>query len=125
MKVSRGRENRKSNRGADHFTGGVWQDTLLDNEGAGTRVYAVFFEPGSRTHWHSHENGQVLYVTAGEGRVGTGDGVETVRAGDLVHAPAGEEHWHGAGPDSVLLHVAVSLGATRWGGEVSAEDYSA
>jgi quercetin dioxygenase-like cupin family protein len=123
VKVSRGREPRKSNRAGEHFTGGVWQDTLLDSSEQGARVYSVFFEPGGRTYWHAHEGGQVLYVTSGEGRVGTASGVETVRSGDVVHAPPGEEHWHGAGPDSFLMHVAVSLGATRWGAEVSGREY--
>ena len=64
MKVSHGREDKKSSRGGANFTGGVWQDTLLDDPEAGARVYAVFFEPGSRTFWHAHEGGQVLYVTS-------------------------------------------------------------
>src|SRR5919202_5832324 len=101
MKVSHGREQQKSNRAGSNFTGGVWQDTLLDDSQAGMRVYAVFFEPGSRTYWHAHEGGQVLLVTSGEGRIGTATGVETIRAGDVVHAPPGEEHWHGAGAESV------------------------
>jgi len=124
MKVSRGREDRKSNRASGTFTGGVWQDTLLDDADAGARVYAVFFEPGGRTYWHTHAGGQVLYVTSGEGRVGTAGSVEVLRPGDVVHAPAGEEHWHGAGPETFLHHVAVSLGATSWGREVSAEESS-
>jgi quercetin dioxygenase-like cupin family protein len=124
MKVTHGREDRKSNRGSENFTGGVWQDTLLDNPEGSARVYAVYFEPGGRTHWHAHEGGQVLYVTTGEGRVGTRERVERLRPGDVVHAPPGEEHWHGAGPESVLHHVAVSLGQTRWLGEVGQEDYN-
>jgi quercetin dioxygenase-like cupin family protein len=123
MKVTHGREDRSSNRGGENFTGGVWQDSLLDNPDGGARVYAVYFEPGGRTHWHAHAGGQVLYVTTGEGRVGTRDRVERLRPGDVVHAPPGEEHWHGAGPESVLHHVAVSLGETRWLGEVSSQEY--
>ena len=37
-------------------------------------VNNVFFEPGARTHWHTHEVAQVLYVLAGEGRVQSRDG---------------------------------------------------
>jgi quercetin dioxygenase-like cupin family protein len=123
MKIARGREGRSSVRAQQNFTGGVWQDSLLDDGQAGARVYAVFFEPGGRTHWHAHERGQVLYVTTGEGRIGTTDGVESLRPGDIVHAPAGEEHWHGAGPETVLQHIAVSLGATRWIREVTRDEY--
>jgi hypothetical protein len=37
----------------------------------------------------------------------------------------GEEHWHGAGGDTLMTHTAVSHGATRWGAEVAEADYSA
>ena len=29
----------------------------------------VRFEPGARTHWHSHSDGQVIYVLEGSGRI--------------------------------------------------------
>ena len=78
-------------------------------------VNDVFFEPGARTHWHMHAIGQVLVVTHGEGFVRTRDGDGgRIAAGDVVHIAAGEEHWHGAGPESYLLHVAISLGAATW-----------
>jgi hypothetical protein len=37
----------------------------------------------------------------------------------------GEHHWHGAGPDTVMTHIAISLGVTDWGDPVSDEDYLA
>jgi quercetin dioxygenase-like cupin family protein len=87
-------------------------------------VNAVFFPPGGRTHWHRHERGQVLLVTAGRGYVQVRDGEGTwVAAGDVVHFPPGEEHWHGAGPESYLLHTAISLGTTEWLEAVSPADY--
>jgi quercetin dioxygenase-like cupin family protein len=46
-------------------------------------------------------------------------------AGDTVHIPAGEEHWHGASPGSYLLHRAVSIGETGWLEPVSNDDYHA
>ena len=30
-----------------------------------------------------------------------------VRAGDVVWIPAGEEHWHGAGPETGMVHLAM------------------
>ena len=81
--------------------------------------------PGARTHWHTHEVAQVLHVLAGEGRVQSRDGTgETLQAGDTVHIPAGEEHWHGAAPHSFVLHLAVSVGATAWLDPVSDADYA-
>lgn len=106
------------------FTGAVWGDQVLPFED-GAAVHEVFFAPGGRTHWHSHEGGQVLVVGAGEGYVVTRDGHATsVTAGDVVHAAPGEEHWHGAGRASFLVHTAVSLGRTEWLGEVSEDDYT-
>lgn len=107
------------------FTGHAMQDALLDDGAEGrVRVYSVIFEPGARTFWHSHAAGQTLLVSSGEGMVQTRDGDKrVVRAGDVVWAPPGEVHWHGAGPHSFLSHTAVSLGVTSWEGEVSEERY--
>lgn len=30
-----------------------------------------------------------------------------LRPGDTVHTPPGEEHWHGALPDSAMGHLAI------------------
>ena len=71
------------------FTGRVWADPVL-GAGDGIMVNNVFFEPGSRTHWHTHEVAQVLHVLAGEGRVQSRDGTGwTLEAGDTVHIPRG------------------------------------
>lgn len=81
-------------------------------------VTTVTFTPGVRTHWHSHEGGQLLLVLAGEGWVGNRDGGgDVLRTGDLVWTPAGEDHWHGAADNTTLTHLAVTVGATRWSGE--------
>jgi quercetin dioxygenase-like cupin family protein len=106
------------------FTGRVWADPVLASEDS-IMVNNVFFEPGSRTHWHRHEVAQVLYVLAGEGRVQSRDGIGgTLQTGDTVHIPAGEEHWHGAAPHSFLLPLAVSVGATKWLDPVRDAEYS-
>jgi quercetin dioxygenase-like cupin family protein len=123
MKVSHASESRRSELRSENFTGRAWGDLLLYASEVETRVLAVVFEPGSRTYWHSHEGGQVILVTYGEGRVGNADGVHRVWAGDVVFTPPGEEHWHGAGPDALFHQVAVPRGATRFGREVSPEEY--
>jgi quercetin dioxygenase-like cupin family protein len=75
----------------------------------------VSFPPGVRTDWHSHPDGQVLYIVEGRGRVGTRDGdVARVAAGDLVYAPPDEEHWHGASEEEPVRHLALSFGDTAW-----------
>ena len=89
------------------------------------RAQVYVFEPGGRTYWHKHEVAQVLFVTAGEGRLQSADGTGgTLRPGDVAHIPAGEVHWHGAAPGSLLVHVAVSVGKTEWMHEVSDEEYA-
>jgi quercetin dioxygenase-like cupin family protein len=98
---------------------------VLEGDGD-VAVTSVFFAPGARTHWHRHERGQVLHVTSGEGRVySRGGSGGTIGAGDTVYIPAGEEHWHGAGATTYLVHLAVSLGKTEWLTPVTDEEYGA
>lgn len=94
---------------ADYFTGNVWQDPLIEApEPARLRAVVVRFDPGARTAWHTHPLGQTLYVVAGCGRVQSWGGeLREIRAGDVVWIPPGEKHWHGAGPDTGMTHVAM------------------
>jgi quercetin dioxygenase-like cupin family protein len=101
---------RPSGKGpADWFTGAVRIDPLF-SPAAPARVAgaAVTFEPGARTHWHTHPLGQTLIVLSGVGRVQReGEGVEEIRPGDVVQFSAGEKHWHGAAPATAMTHVAI------------------
>jgi len=110
--------------GNDHFSGTVWNSRLSEEEG-GVTMIAVQFAPGARSDWHRHPGGQLLYVVSGAGMVQTEDGTTLrISPGDVVHAPAGELHWHGAAPDSPMMHLSVtSGGATAWEGKVSDEEY--
>ena len=126
VKINRGREAglaSENRTDGDTFTGTVWADPVLRGV-SGVNVNTVFFGPGGRTYWHSHEGGQVLLVTAGRGYVRTRAGQgEWVAGGDVVFSDGGEEHWHGAGGETFLVHTAVSLGETKWLEEVAEEDY--
>jgi quercetin dioxygenase-like cupin family protein len=110
---------------AEWFTGDVFIDTVAQGHGdTALSVAHVHFTPGARTAWHSHKIGQTLYVTEGEGRVQTRDeSVVALRAGDVVFAPGGEWHWHGAAPDHLMTHLAVSEGDPTWGEHVTDTDY--
>jgi quercetin dioxygenase-like cupin family protein len=94
---------------SDWFTGAVRIDPLFDaTDAVRASGGSVTFDPGSRTAWHTHPLGQVLIVTAGEGRVQLEGGpIETVRPGDVVRIAPGERHWHGAGPNRALTHIAI------------------
>lgn len=91
----------------------------------GVTINTVDFAPGARTHWHSHGNGQILQVLAGRGLIQSEGGpIRVLRAGDTVWVPAGETHWHGASPDSFMVHTAISLGTTQWELAVSDMEYT-
>ena len=113
----------------DWFTGDVWmQAASVPQPGAG--VFRVLFEPGARTNWHTHPEGQFLYVVTGAGRAGTEGGpVVEIKAGDVVFFAPGERHWHGAGPDTFMVHIAITPaistdGGTDWLEPVAVEEYS-
>lgn len=94
---------------AEYFTGRVRIDPLFQADDPARVVGAsVTFEPGARTAWHTHPLGQTLIVTAGHGRVQREGGpIEEVHPGDVVWFPPGEKHWHGAAPDTAMIHIAV------------------
>jgi quercetin dioxygenase-like cupin family protein len=68
----------------------------------------VSFEPGARTAWHTHPLGQTLHVLSGAGRVQAWGGpIREITPGDTVWIPPGEKHWHGAGPTTAMVHIAM------------------
>jgi len=112
--------------GDEHFTGTVLFGPLSAAPDRSLNALGVLFAPGARTDWHTHPDGQVLYISSGAGKVQTDDG-RTIRvsAGDVVYSPAGEKHWHGATQTSYLTHLSLTTGgATEWLSEkVSDADY--
>ncbi len=113
----------------DRFTGKVRLEPLFQASPPGRVQGArVTFEPGARTAWHSHPLGQTLIVVAGRGLVQSWGGpVAEIQAGDVVSAPPGEKHWHGATPDSSMTHLAIQEAldgeAVHWMEKVSDEQY--
>ncbi len=125
------RSRRPSERGSNEtFSGEVWVDVLVgEGDYQRMRVILVRFAPGARTAWHSHPRGQTFYVLEGRGLAqARGGPVVEVRAGDVVHTPPGEEHWHGAAPDHFMAHIAMwevddeGRGAI-WGAHVTDAEY--
>lgn len=108
------------------FTGDVWIDPIASGEqGSGLSVAAVHFTPGARSAWHTHQGGQTLYVTDGEGLVqARGEQAATLRPGDIVFTPTGEWHWHGATPDNTMTHLSITDGPTEWGDHVTDDEYA-
>ncbi|MGD6752001.1 (R)-mandelonitrile lyase [Streptomyces sp. BH105] len=116
---------------AERFTGDVYLNPIeAPTEPARLASALVRFTPGARTNWHSHANGQTLYVTDGVGLVGTRDGnVARISAGQIIKCPAGEEHWHGATDTTLMAHIAMVVGnsdgdGTTWLEPVTDDQYA-
>jgi quercetin dioxygenase-like cupin family protein len=116
----------------DWFTGSVYIDAVAaPSEPSRLAAASVHFAPAARTTWHTHPNGQTIYVTEGVGRCQRRGGpVEVIRPGDSVFFEAGEHHWHGAAPDRFMTHIAMHEvdeegNAVTWGEHVSDAEYDA
>jgi quercetin dioxygenase-like cupin family protein len=127
------RSSLDTNRGpSDWFTGAVYIDPVAAAP-APARVQAalVHFTPGARTAWHTHPLGQTIFVTEGVGRCQRRGGpIEEIRPGDRVFFEPGEDHWHGAAPNRLMIHLAMqeadeSGGVVTWGEHVTDEQYGA
>jgi quercetin dioxygenase-like cupin family protein len=115
---------------SDWFTGAVFIDTIAQpSNGSRIAAASVHFTPGARTAWHTHPNGQTIWVTEGVGLCQRrGGAVEVIRAGDSVFFEPGEEHWHGAAPTRFMTHIAMQQADDEgnvvvWGDHVTDEEY--
>jgi quercetin dioxygenase-like cupin family protein len=116
----------------DWFTGTVYIDTVAAPAGPSRLAAAsVHFAPGARTAWHTHPNGQTIFVTEGVGLCQREGGpIELIRPGDRVFFEPGENHWHGAVPERFMAHLALHQvdeqgSAVTWGEHVTDEQYGA
>lgn len=110
---------------AQFFTGKSYLKMLSSAPNA---IANVTFEPGCRNFWHSHEGGQILFVTKGEGYYQEWNKkAQRLKAGDVVNIPADVKHWHGASSDSWFAHLAANANPektkTDWFEEVSNEEF--
>ncbi len=112
------------------FTGTVFIDAVAAPPApARTPVALVHFTPGARTAWHTHPVGQTIYVTEGIGLCQReGEPIHELRPGDRVFFEPGENHWHGAAPERLMSHLAITERGEDdenvvWGDHVSDEQY--
>jgi quercetin dioxygenase-like cupin family protein len=117
---------------SDWFTGEVYIDAVAaPSDGSALHASSVHFTPGARTAWHTHANGQTIWVTEGVGLAQRRGGpIEVIRPGDRVFFEPGEEHWHGAGPTRLMTHLAMlQVGddgtPASWGDHVTDDEYAA
>ena len=132
MTVIRAAARKTRSAPAANFTGTVFNDEIIAPAAPSRlRGSVVTFTPGARTAWHAHPVGQTLYCLSGIGRVQfTGGPVQALHPGDTVAIPPDTRHWHGAAPDRIFAHIALSEttadgGSTQWFEHVSDADYAA
>jgi len=129
MDISRAKDRTAQPGSAEWFTGDVSMLPLFAaKDPSRASANTVTFEPGARTRWHTHPLGQMLIITAGQGRVQREGGpVEVISPGDVVRFAPDERHWHGAGPDTAMTHIAIQESvdgvAVTWAEPVSDADY--
>ena len=117
---------------SDWFTGAVYLDAVAaPSNGSRISASSVHFTPGARTAWHTHPNGQTIWITEGVGLCQRRGGpIEVIRPGDRVFFEPGEEHWHGAPPNRFMTHLAMldvddDGNVADWGDHVTDEEYGA
>jgi quercetin dioxygenase-like cupin family protein len=116
---------------AEWFTGDVYPTIILAGESPSrVRMASVHFAPGAHTAWHSHAVGQYIHVMEGIALVQERDSeVQILKPGETIYTAPGIEHWHGATPDSFMVHIVVWEAPdnggqeTIWGEHVTDEEY--
>ncbi len=130
MKIHPAGSRPSSRPNPDYFTGDVWMDPIISTDApARLNALRVRFDPGARTAWHTHPYGQTLYVMSGKGLICRRGGTpQAIHPGDTVWFEPGEEHWHGAAPDTGMTHIAMqekdeSGSSAAWLEKVHDADY--
>jgi quercetin dioxygenase-like cupin family protein len=114
MKVANIKNTKKKFMGPPLFTSTVSSQTPVpDEEGVDISVNYIHFPKGIRNKFHKHSNDQILIVIEGEGIVATRNKKVRVKKGDVIWAPAGEVHWHGAVPGSKFAHISITKSGTK------------
>ena len=114
---------------SDHFIGNAWLEMLVFSDSLNRNaVGSVTFEPGARTNWHSHPNGQIILALDGEGFYQEkGSSKKILHKGDVVKCPPNTPHWHGASVDKEFIQIAITSrvdGPTEWLSPVTNDEYN-
>ena len=116
----------------DWFTGAVYIDAVAaPTPGSRLTASRVHFTPEARTAWHTHPNGQTIYVLEGVGYCQRRGGpIEVIRPGDRVFFEPGEVHLHGAAATRFMTHIAMvdvddEGNSATWGEHLTDDEYGA
>ncbi len=114
---------------SEYFSGTVHVRPVVQGEDpSAMSCGCVSFESGARSAWHTHPRGQLLVVTEGSGFVQEwGKPAHKIQKGDVIWTPPGVKHWHGAGLNTRLTHLAIQEildgKNVNWLEKVSDDDY--
>ena len=115
----------------DTFSGPAYVSSVLgaDNAAGAPDLHYVVFDPGVINNWHTHEGGQILFVTDGIGyHQMEGGPVQVLYPGDVALCPPGVKHWHGGSADTSFGHIVVNtnpeLMGLEWFDRISEEEYA-
>lgn len=75
-------------------TGTARQVLIGPDEAPNFAMRRFVMEPGGGMPNHTNSVEHEQYVLCGRARMGIGDDVHEVRAGDVVYVPAGTPHWY-------------------------------
>jgi quercetin dioxygenase-like cupin family protein len=132
MKIFTSKERPSREGPADWFTGNVWIDEIVVGTAPSRlRAFRVSFEPGARTAWHTHPVGQTLHVFSRHGLIQLeGQPIQEIHPGDTVTIAPNARHWHGAGPSSTMVHLAIQEADAQnvdvvWLEQVTDQEYTA
>ena len=106
----------KGEMGPDqNFTGNAYNIGLVAPDSIYTTAIGnVYFEPGSRSNWHSHPGGQILIITDGKGyHQIEGQPKQVIQKGDVVKCPPNTRHWHGAAENNGLQQMYIVPNAEK------------
>lgn len=103
-----------------YFSGEAFvKQLVVTDEITNCNVSDVYFEAGCRNNWHTHPSNQILIVKEGtcwyqeEGKP-----VQKVSSGGVINVLPGIKHWHGASPESAMVHIAINIntdkGVVNW-----------
>jgi quercetin dioxygenase-like cupin family protein len=112
------------------FTGNAYNYGLVPSDTSLTTLIGnVYFEPGSRSNWHSHPAGQILIITSGEGyHQIEGQPKELLKKGSVAICPPNVRHWHGASHEVGMQQLYVlpntEKGIVEWMEAVTDEQYN-
>lgn len=115
---------------AEWFTGNAYPTSLIEADSIYTTLAGnVYFEPGARSHWHTHPSGQMLIITDGVGYYQIeGQLIEVMKKGDVVKFPPNVRHWHGASADVGVQQLYIipntEQGIVEWMEAVTDEEYN-